>query len=307
MRILGHIHTLNDDDVIDRSLGALLAQTYPLDEILIVDNGSTDNTLRRSFHDKVTVIRNEKNVGTSGAVLTGFKYALGHGYDWIWVFDADTAPCEDALEKLLKLYESFPPEVQEQTRLLASLPVEFKTRHPYHGLIFDHKGSHEVIPDGNYEFYELDAPMWTGSLYKLKAIRRIGLPLADYVLDWGEFEYGYRGKLAGLRAFVHTKSIAHHNIGGQTSLVWHTCRFGPFSLTMCDFPPIRCYYLIRNLLYFWFHEYKPRRLTVLLLLLFKATSLTLNFLVRPRTRKAEWIACLRGIWDGLFKNLHHRY
>jgi glycosyltransferase involved in cell wall biosynthesis len=45
VRIVGHIHTFNDEEVIDRSLHALLRQTCPVDEIILVDNGSTDGTL----------------------------------------------------------------------------------------------------------------------------------------------------------------------------------------------------------------------------------------------------------------------
>lgn len=99
MRILGHIHTFNDEEVIDGTLAALLEQTYPLEEIILVDNASTDATLKRSFPDKVTIIRHEKNLGTSGTVITGFKYALSKNFDWIWVFDADSVPQKDALEE----------------------------------------------------------------------------------------------------------------------------------------------------------------------------------------------------------------
>src|SRR5687768_7019684 len=116
MRILAHIHTLNDEEVIDRSLQALMDQTYPLEEILLVDNGSVDGTLSRAFPRHVTVIRQAENGGTSGAVVTGLEYGLSKGYDWVWLFDADTAPRGDALEKLIRLYRSFPEAIQRQTR-----------------------------------------------------------------------------------------------------------------------------------------------------------------------------------------------
>ena len=38
MRILGHIHTFNDEEIIDRSLRALLDQTYPVEEIVTEKN-----------------------------------------------------------------------------------------------------------------------------------------------------------------------------------------------------------------------------------------------------------------------------
>ena len=102
MRVLAHIHTFNDADIIDAIVAALQKQTRPLDAILVVDNASSDNTLQQPLLKNVTVLRHSENRGTSGAVHTGISYALEHGYDWIWVFDADSLPEPDALEKLLE-------------------------------------------------------------------------------------------------------------------------------------------------------------------------------------------------------------
>jgi glycosyltransferase involved in cell wall biosynthesis len=44
MRVLAHIHTFNDVDVIDRTIDAVRRQTRPVDGILIVDNASRDGT-----------------------------------------------------------------------------------------------------------------------------------------------------------------------------------------------------------------------------------------------------------------------
>ncbi len=71
MRVLAHIHTFNDADIIDRTLDAVQTQTRPPDAVLLVDNASTDGTLDRVFPERVRVIRNLENLGTSGgSVLT---------------------------------------------------------------------------------------------------------------------------------------------------------------------------------------------------------------------------------------------
>jgi rhamnosyltransferase len=307
MRILGHIHTFNDEDVIDRSLQALLDQTYRLDEILIVDNASTDGTLKRSFPEQVTVIRHPDNLGTSGAVVTGMRYALDKGYDWIWIFDADSAPHRDALEKLVRLYNSFSPELQAQTRLVASLPVDLTDERLYHGIVFNARGSDPVSPESDQPYYECDGTMWTGCLFKLEAVQQIGLPSADYVLDEGEFEYGYRGKRCGYKAFIDQSSIVDHNIGGQTSMGFTTYRIGPVLFKMFDFAPIRCYYVVRNTIYFWLHEYQDRNIFIRLRIFYMVSKFVVNFVLRPVSRWPQLEACLRGLRDGLFKNMHHRY
>ncbi|MFQ5444606.1 MAG: glycosyltransferase [Nitrospinales bacterium] len=307
MRILGHIHTFNDEEVIDKSLKSLLEQTLPLDEILIVDNNSTDNTLKRTFPKNTHIIRHHENLGTSGAVFTGFKYALENNYDWIWIFDGDSAPHKDALEILINLYYGLPKEEQEKTWLISGLPVDIHTKQCHHGMVFDAKGLRQVNPDALHEYYPFDATMWTASLYNLRAVKNIGLPSIDYVLDWGEYQYGYKGKINGLKAYMHQKSIVDHNIGHQSSLNLKPHRLGPISLKMIEFPPIRCYYLLRNNLYFWLHEYNSRSFYILLSCLLFPGFYLANFILRPISHKSELWACLRGIWDGLLKNMQNRY
>src|SRR5438094_6114868 len=121
MRILAHIHTYNDADIIDQTIDSVLRQTRPVDGILVVDNASTDNTLERPSLRHAAVLRHSENRGTSGAVVTGLQYALEHGYDWIWIFDADSVTEPDALEKLVALYAGFSPRLQEETAFLACL------------------------------------------------------------------------------------------------------------------------------------------------------------------------------------------
>jgi rhamnopyranosyl-N-acetylglucosaminyl-diphospho-decaprenol beta-1,3/1,4-galactofuranosyltransferase len=76
MRILAHIHTMNDAAAIEQALEGLRRQTRPSDAILIVDNASADGTLDRPFPETVTIVRNPENLGTSGAVRAGLDHAL---------------------------------------------------------------------------------------------------------------------------------------------------------------------------------------------------------------------------------------
>src|SRR5688500_4559649 len=101
MKILGSIHTYNEQIV--GPLGGLLRQTHPVDGILVIDNASTAVLPKFASSNKVTLVRNPENLGVSGAVIKGIQYALEHDYDWIWVFDADGTPHDDALEKLMDL------------------------------------------------------------------------------------------------------------------------------------------------------------------------------------------------------------
>ncbi len=302
MKILGHLHTFNDDDVIDRSLQALLDQTIPLDAIGLVDNGSTDGTLNRPFPAVVTVLRHTENLGTSGAVISGMRYALEHGFTWIWTFDADSAPKPDALEKLLSFYAGLAKERQDRIQFLSSVtPLDAPE---VHGVTFSTRGYDPVKLDLGQEAIECAATMWSGSLFKVDTIRAIGLPPADYVLDCGEFAYGYHGMRKGYKSYVIPSSRFAHNIGGQTSLQVTTVRFGPLSFRVMAFPPIRLYYLFRNNIYFWFYEYHQAAWSLRLRLLLSWRHALVYWLLG---RWAEGAACFRALIDGFFRRMHRRY
>ena len=307
MRILAHIHTFNDADIIDRTIAAVRRQSRPVDEILIVDNASADATLAQPGIRGTTVLRHPENRGTSGAVHSGFRYALEHRYDLIWVFDADSIPEPDALEKLLQLYASFPPSLQQETAFLACLPRDLGGGDPQFGGMFTARGLGGGTPVAEQRHYPCHFVIWSGCLYRLAAVREIGLPDPNYVLDWGEGEYGYRVMKAGYKGFVHQDAALHHNIRGHPSLTPTEFKLGPLRLTLFEFPPIRCYYTCRNILYFALYVYKEGRMRYLRGVSWWLYGFPLRFLVRPWRHRRHIGACLRGLWHGLSGNIAARY
>jgi glycosyltransferase involved in cell wall biosynthesis len=157
MRVLAHVHTLNDADIIDGTIEAVLRQTRPVDAILLVDNASTDATLDQPSVRHTTVLRHTKNLGTSGAVYSGFRFALEHDYDWIWIFDADSVPDPDALQKLFELYDSWPVDQQNETAFLACLPLAQDGR-PRHGGLFTRYGLTQIRPAPEDHLVRLSVP-----------------------------------------------------------------------------------------------------------------------------------------------------
>jgi len=324
MRVLAHIHSYQDADIIEQALGAVQRQTRPPDAVIIVDNASTDGTVDRVFPEAVSVIRNPENLGTSGAVRVGFLYALEHGFDWIWIFDADSVPEPDALERLLERYASLPRAVQEQTGFLSCVPHDRRDGRPRHAGVFTRHGLVVVEPAPAERHYLCHATIWSGCLYRLAAVRQVGLPNPDYVLDRGEDEYGYRVMRAGFKCFMDQDALLWHNIRGHPSLTPIELKLGPINLTFYEFPPIRCYYTIRNTLYFALYETAqgrfglfrgamwrvrpaPGRPGLMRGAAWRALLFTLNFLLRPRHHRAQIAACFRGMWHGLTGNIAVRY
>lgn len=58
-------------------------------DVLVVDDGSTDNTKYVAVQNGATVLSLPFNLGVGGALRTGFKYAVLRGYDSVIQVDAD--------------------------------------------------------------------------------------------------------------------------------------------------------------------------------------------------------------------------
>lgn len=68
---------------------ASLRQYTAEPSILVIDDGSSDDTFGVCKNLGVNVLRHKVNLGLSQAVRTGMQYALSHGYAYAMQFDGD--------------------------------------------------------------------------------------------------------------------------------------------------------------------------------------------------------------------------
>ena len=100
------IPTYNRAYVVGRAIQSVLNQTYKNFEILVVDDGSTDNTneIVRSVNDeRVRYIRHEKNKGAAAARNTGIMAAKGK---YIAFQDSDDEWLPEKLEKQMAAFRN---------------------------------------------------------------------------------------------------------------------------------------------------------------------------------------------------------
>jgi GT2 family glycosyltransferase len=309
MRVLAHMHTMNDEAVVEQLLEALLHQTRPPDAIVVVDNASTDRTLDRTFPENLTVIRNPENLGTSGAIRFGFAHALQHGFDWTWVFDADSVPELDALEKLIAFFERLSPAEQEQVCFLACCLTNAEGEVRHRPMTFV-AGSNIEYPsvDLDAACTQCDCFIWTGSLFRMPAVAKIGLPSADYVLDVAEVEYGYRAQQLGLTSYMIHNAVTRQDVGRRPGVVvTRTWSIGRWKFPFREVSPIRTYYASRNLLYFWLYQCRPVRPRRAVRTIVQALIFSMSFVLRPVSHRHQLLASLRGLWDGLTARIERRY
>jgi len=100
MKVSVIIPCYNGEEYIGQTLGSLLDQTRPADEIIVVDDGSTDRSAKiaQCFGEYVTVL-SKGGGGAAKARNCGGDHATG---DAIMFLDADDVLAPDVLEQLLK-------------------------------------------------------------------------------------------------------------------------------------------------------------------------------------------------------------
>lgn len=98
MGLTVYIPCFNAEPYLETSIRCLLNQTRPPDEILIIDDGSTDRSLEIASRFPVRVIRHERNRGLAAARNTAFTNAA---HDLVGAIDADVFAEANWLERLL--------------------------------------------------------------------------------------------------------------------------------------------------------------------------------------------------------------
>ena len=67
----------------------VLKAKHHVNEVLVVDDGSTDDTAKIAKEAGALVVSHKRNGGKSVGIKTGFKYALANGFDYVVTIDGD--------------------------------------------------------------------------------------------------------------------------------------------------------------------------------------------------------------------------
>jgi glycosyltransferase involved in cell wall biosynthesis len=88
MRLLVIVPAFNEQDVVGRTVAEIREQA-PEADILVVDDGSIDETSVRGMRAGATIVRLPFNLGVGGAMRLGYRYAVENDYDYAIQVDAD--------------------------------------------------------------------------------------------------------------------------------------------------------------------------------------------------------------------------
>jgi GT2 family glycosyltransferase len=224
-KVIAVIVTYNRRKLLSECINALRNQTREINQILVINNGSTDGTESWLKQQKDIQYFSQGNTGSGGGFNTGIKMAYEQKFDWIWLMDDDGFPKEDALEKLL----AGNPE-QLMLHNCAVINKEdkqsfvWKTKH-YKSISDVDK---RIIMDVSHPF--------NGTLLHRKIVEIVGLPKPDLFIWGDETEYRFR--------IINKNKIPYCTV--SDSIHYHPASVDTYK-TDWDFKTNwKMYYLLRN-------------------------------------------------------------
>ena len=203
-------------------LTALKVCTYPNLTILVVDNGSTDDSVSRIkvAYPDILLLQNETNLGFAGGNNVGIRYALTRGADYIWLLNNDTKPAPDALSALVAkagsddrigavasicYYADAPSRVQAWAGSRVNLWIG------YSGL--------SRVPREDDWFDSLNG---TSILVSRSALEDVGLLDEAFFIYWEDTEFCLRLRGKGWRIAAAGDSRVLHKVSASTrrNMIW---------------------------------------------------------------------------------------
>lgn len=177
--------TYNRLALLKEVIDALRLQTYTDYQIIVVNNGSTDDTAKwLSEQDDVFTITQE-NLGGAGGFFTGMKYVAENGYKYCWIMDDDVICDKDALAVLVSAIN-----VKDNIGFVCSKVlgtdgspmntpiVNMDSRSPI-------TGYEDYFDLSDCNMVKVKRATFVSVLFTTEMIRKIGLPYKEYFI-WGD-------------------------------------------------------------------------------------------------------------------------
>jgi GT2 family glycosyltransferase len=225
------IVTWNSEKYIRNCLDSILLSSGDFKyEIILVDNASTDQTVRsvEELYPQVKLIQNRRNIGYAKANNQGMEEAQG---EYLLLLNPDTEILENALVSMLQFLEenarvgALGPRLLNPDKTTQPSCREFPT---YATLIWEFSGLSRILPKskifnrwrmGYFEFNqtrEVDQPMGSCFLLRRATLQDVGLFDENFPMFFNDVDLCYRIKQAGWKIYYYPNAQVLHHKGAST-------------------------------------------------------------------------------------------
>jgi len=208
------IPSLNGRHLLAECLPALMKQTYLNYDVIVIDNGSNDNSvdwLKRSY-PHVTIIENDKNLGFAAAINQGIRNSKSQ---YVVTLNNDVVVDPDWLESLVNIADTdsrlgmcaSKMVFWHQPTMINSRGISIDRA----GIVWDRDGGQDdaLWTDEKREVF---GPCAGAALYRRKMLDVIGLFDEAYFVYFEDVDLAWRARAAGWEcAYVDTARACHHH------------------------------------------------------------------------------------------------
>lgn len=209
----------NGGEYLRRCVTSLLAQTHSPDRIVVVDNASTDDSLRNlpPLNSSLEVIRLDHNAGFAAANNIAIQGL--HGFEWIVLLNPDAFAEPDWLERLMEVAVAQPEYVCFASRMLMDVdPGHLDgAGDAYHctGLVW--RRGHCMVAQNRYlNPEEVFSPCAAAALYRRDAFMAAGGFDEGFFCYMEDVDLGFRLRLLGYRCGYVPGAVVRH-VGSATT------------------------------------------------------------------------------------------
>ena len=203
---------------------SLAAQDHDGFEIVVVDNGSVDDSLsildalaREIAPVPLTVLRNDINLGFAGGVNRGIRHALGSGVTAVALFNNDAVADAGWLSSLAAVLDADPGVAIVTGRLLMRDGQSVDSTGDFYslwGLAFPRDRDQPAEPVR--ESGEVFSASGGASLFRASLFADVGLFDEEFFAYFEDVDLGFRARLAGHRVRYCADAVAYHDQGATS-------------------------------------------------------------------------------------------
>jgi GT2 family glycosyltransferase len=202
------------------AVDSVLAQSYKDFDLIIVDNGSSDNSRaiieKYQAQDKrVRSVFRRKNYGYTGGVNPGMELAIRENADFVAPFNNDAVADKDWLKHLVAYLKAHNEAGIAACKLLHLDGQTFDSTADLYtiwGLPYP-RGRDEPVSDKYDRQTEIFGASGGASLYRVAMLREIGLFDQDFFAYYEDIDLSFRAHLAGWKVAFVPKSVVYHAEG----------------------------------------------------------------------------------------------
>ena len=192
-----YIPCFNEEKHIEKCIKSVLRQTYPIEEILIIDDGCTDKTIEKASKYSVKILTNKKNEGLAFSRNKGILKAKN---EFVASIDSDVILDKKWLENLMKEFTS-----KEISGACGNLEEYYKKRTADLWRLIHMKqnwGKKKII---NPRFL-----FGSNCVFRKSVVKKIGLYNIKYRTNYEDVDMSKRLKHQGHKLIYEPKAKASH-------------------------------------------------------------------------------------------------